>query len=125
MALLSCDVSELCLGKPLLKPFSVSLTIRDALSALKRCGFETYLSLWNCNNKCIGKISTVDVICYLCRGDNLSDPLSALDSPVSVLLRHAPEGLVRHVEPNTRFACLLIFCLFLIIQITSLNPFSF
>ncbi|XXG45223.1 hypothetical protein AAC387_Pa02g0358 [Persea americana] len=103
MALLSCDISELCLGKPLLKPFCVSSTIRDALSALNKTECDTYLSVWNgsSSNKCVGKISTVDIICFLCREDNLCDPLSALESPVSVLLRHAHEGIVRHVDPNT------------------------
>ncbi|KAI7985141.1 putative LRR receptor-like serine/threonine-protein kinase [Camellia lanceoleosa] len=43
----------------------------------------------------------VDVICYLCKDENLSSPSSALKSPVSVLLPKLP-GLVRHVEPSSR-----------------------
>ncbi|KAF5959302.1 hypothetical protein HYC85_000511 [Camellia sinensis] len=43
----------------------------------------------------------VDVICYLCKDENLSSPSSALKSPVSVLLPKLP-GLVRHVEPSCR-----------------------
>ena len=47
----------------------------------------------------------VDVICYLCKDENLSSPSSALKSPVSVLLPKLP-GLVRHVEPSCRYGSL-------------------
>ncbi|KAI7979691.1 hypothetical protein LOK49_Contig274G00005 [Camellia lanceoleosa] len=43
----------------------------------------------------------VDVICYLCKDENLSSPSSAVKSPVSVLLPKLP-GLVRHIEPSSR-----------------------
>ncbi|KAK6157417.1 hypothetical protein DH2020_011665 [Rehmannia glutinosa] len=42
----------------------------------------------------------VDIICYLCRDENLASPGLALKSPVSVLLSKI-EGLVRHVEPSS------------------------
>lgn len=41
----------------------------------------------------------VDIICHLCKEDNVSSPSSALKSPVSVLLSHVP-GVVRHVEAS-------------------------
>ncbi|KAK9152720.1 hypothetical protein Sjap_000200 [Stephania japonica] len=122
---LANEVSDLCIGKPALRSLSVSATIGDALSALKITG-EPYLSVWNCNHStpnpnsssssssssvksdfededcccCVGKVCMVDVVCYLCRDENLEDPASALKSPVSVILSKDP-GLVRHVEPNS------------------------
>ncbi|KAJ9567937.1 hypothetical protein OSB04_003903 [Centaurea solstitialis] len=42
----------------------------------------------------------VDVICYLCKEDNIKSPSSALDCPVSDLLAGAP-AVVTHVEPAT------------------------
>ncbi|XP_058082873.1 CBS domain-containing protein CBSX5-like [Magnolia sinica] len=109
VSLPSNEVSDLCLGKPALKSLSISATVGDALSALKRCS-EICLSVWSCDHRsadkkkigdcrCVGKVCMVDVICYLCREENLTDPASALKSPVSVLLPKAP-GIVRHVEPH-------------------------
>ncbi|KAA8526847.1 hypothetical protein F0562_008924 [Nyssa sinensis] len=42
----------------------------------------------------------VDIICFLCKEENLSSPSSALKTPVSSLLSNVP-GLVRHVEPSS------------------------
>lgn len=44
----------------------------------------------------------VDVICYLCRDENLLAPSSALKAPVSVLVSKV-SGRVRHVEPSSRY----------------------
>lgn len=111
--LLGHEVSDLCLGKPALRYLPVSATVGEALAALKRSG-DAYLSVWSCDhtsktNKsrvddcwCIGKISMVDVVCFFCREDNLSCPSAALQSPVSVLLPKVP-GVVRHLNPNSRF----------------------
>lgn len=106
------EVSDLCLGKPALGSLSISATVGDAISALKRSG-EYYLSIWSCDHsatekadfdacRCVGKVCMVDVVCFLCKEENLSCPSSALKSPVSVLLPEA-SGLVRHVEPHSRF----------------------
>ncbi|GLT75089.1 hypothetical protein SLA2020_468390 [Shorea laevis] len=118
-SLLGNELSDLCLGKPALRSLSVSDTVADALSALKRSG-DTYLSVWSCNHslegantgaaaasaagivddwRCIGKVCLVDVICFLCKEENLSNPGSALQSPLSVLIPKSP-NLVRHLEPN-------------------------
>lgn len=111
VSLLAHEVSDLCLGKPALRSLPVSATVGDALTALKRSG-ENYLSVWNCDHssrttkadfedcRCIGKICMVDVVCFLCRDENLSCPSTALQSPVSVLLPKVP-GLVRHLESHT------------------------
>ncbi|KAF8411167.1 hypothetical protein HHK36_003710 [Tetracentron sinense] len=110
VSLLAYEVSDLCLGKPALRSLPVSATVGDALSALKRSG-ENHLSVWSCDHslkakidfddcRCIGKICMVDVVCYLCREENLSCPSTALKSPVSVLLPKIP-GLVKHVEPHS------------------------
>ncbi|KAF8409288.1 hypothetical protein HHK36_005362 [Tetracentron sinense] len=136
VSLLAYEVSDLCLGKPALRSLSISATVGEALSALKRSG-ENHLSVWSCDHssttandfedcRCIGKLCMVDVVCYLCRSENLLCPLTALKSPVSVLLPKVP-GLVKHVEPHSslrefRIKCsgngddfldLLIFFLFL------------
>ncbi|GAB4831208.1 hypothetical protein Ancab_005218 [Ancistrocladus abbreviatus] len=108
--LLSHDVSDLCLGKPALRSLSISATIGGALSALKRSG-EPWLSVWSCDQsssvgggigscRCVGKVCLVDIVCFLCREENLERPLIALDSPVSVLIQKVPE-LVKHLERNS------------------------
>ncbi|GMP73210.1 hypothetical protein CsSME_00031032 [Camellia sinensis var. sinensis] len=106
--LLAYEVADLCLGKLPLKSLSISATVANALSALKSSS-DTCLSVWTCDHsksaveecRCVGKVCMVDVICYLCKDENLSSPSSALKSPVSVLLPKLL-GLVRHVEPSSR-----------------------
>ncbi|KAJ8761551.1 hypothetical protein K2173_004327 [Erythroxylum novogranatense] len=115
VSLLAHDVSDLCLGKPALRSLSVSATVKDALSSLKRFG-DPFLSVWSCDHpnrssprsktngdvdecRCIGKVSMVDVICFLSREENLKNPTRALQEPVSVLIPKV-HGLVRHLEPH-------------------------
>ncbi|KDP20947.1 hypothetical protein JCGZ_21418 [Jatropha curcas] len=112
VSLLAREVSDLCLGKPALRSLSISATVGDALSALKRSE-DPYLSVWSCDHRrhasrskidvngcrCMGKVCMVDVICFLCKEDNLKNPSSALQEPVSVLLPKVP-GLVRHLDPH-------------------------
>ncbi|GKD43586.1 CBS domain-containing protein CBSX5-like protein [Tanacetum coccineum] len=110
--LLAHEVADLCLGKPPLKSLSISATIRHALTALKSTD-DTHVSIWSCDHhhskqdqsfvnecRCIGKICMVDIICYLCKEENIKNPSLALDCPVSVLLSH-DSNIVRHVEPAT------------------------
>ncbi|GMH30345.1 hypothetical protein Nepgr_032188 [Nepenthes gracilis] len=113
VSLLSREVSDLCIGKPALRWLPLSATVADALSALRRSG-KNWISIWNCDHyagrngdgvsvgdcRCVGKVCLVDVVCFLCREDNLVRPLIALESPVSVLIRKVPE-LVKHLEPNS------------------------
>ncbi|KAI7731694.1 hypothetical protein M8C21_022447 [Ambrosia artemisiifolia] len=107
--LLAHEVADLCLGKPPLKSLPVTATVRHALTALKATD-DTHISVWSCNHhhpisdqsdcRCVGKICMVDIICYLCKDDNITSPSSVLDSPVSVLL--SPDSnVVRHVDPST------------------------
>ncbi|KAF2305153.1 hypothetical protein GH714_002124 [Hevea brasiliensis] len=112
VSLLALEVSDLCLGKPALWSLSVSATVGEALSALRRSS-DPYLSVWSCDHyrnasrskldvnecRCIGKVCMVDVICFLCKEENLKNPGRALGESVSVLLPKVP-GLVRHLEPN-------------------------
>ncbi|PWA76344.1 Cystathionine beta-synthase, core [Artemisia annua] len=110
--LLAHEVADLCLGKPSLKSLSISATIRHALTALKSTD-DTHISIWSCDHhhskldqsfvnecRCLGKICMVDVICYLCKEENIKNPALALDCPVSVMLSH-DTNVVRHVEPAT------------------------
>ncbi|OMP04670.1 Cystathionine beta-synthase, core [Corchorus olitorius] len=90
--LLSHELSDLCLGKPALRSLSVTSTIADAIEVLKTSD-ENFVSVWSC------KVCMVDVICYLCKDENLVSPSLALKKPVSVLLPKIP-GLVIHVEPS-------------------------
>ncbi|KGN64667.1 CBS domain-containing protein CBSX5 [Cucumis sativus] len=109
-SLLACEVSDLCLGKPALRSISISATLADALSILTKID-EGYISVWSCGDhssskadsdlhcRCVGKVCMVDIICFLCRQENLLQPAIGLQSPISVLI---PEGfeLVRHLEPH-------------------------
>ncbi|CAK7350617.1 unnamed protein product [Dovyalis caffra] len=116
VSILSHEVSDLCLGKPALNSLSVSATVGNALSALKRFD-DLFLSVWSCNQhqhcnsprsinsdfaecKCVGKVCLVDVICFLSKEENLKNPGKALQEPVSVLLSSKVPGLVRHLEPH-------------------------
>lgn len=112
VSLLTRDVSDLCLGKPAIRSISISATVADALSVLTRID-EGYISVWSCGDhsskadselrcRCVGKLCMVDIICFLCRQENLLQPALALRSLISVLI---PEGLglVRHLEPHARF----------------------
>ncbi|KAL5841677.1 hypothetical protein ACOSQ3_012280 [Xanthoceras sorbifolium] len=121
--LLGHEISELCIGKPALRSLSVSSAVADALSVLKRSD-ESYLSVWSCEHswrkakaaaaaaatnggeinvedscKCVGKICMVDIICFLSKKENLLNPGTALQSPVSVLISKG-SGIVKHLEPN-------------------------
>ncbi|CAK8530517.1 unnamed protein product [Lathyrus sativus] len=116
------EVSDLCLGKPSLRSISITDTVADAVNAIKKLG-HSYLSVWNCHHsitdkkpktpignqgeadlhcKCIGTVCMVDVICFLCKPENLSSPSTALQSPVSVLFDGDNSSLVRHLQPNAR-----------------------
>uniref|UniRef100_M1AZ00 CBS domain-containing protein n=1 Tax=Solanum tuberosum TaxID=4113 RepID=M1AZ00_SOLTU len=119
---LNRDVSDLCLGKPALRSIPENATVAEALMLLKRSG-ETHVSVWNCDHSssflekakaddddgchCVGKISMVDVICFLSKQENLIDSSKAFEVPISKLL---PKGdsIVRHLDPNSRFV--LLFC---------------
>ncbi|KAL5802810.1 hypothetical protein ACOSQ4_031115 [Xanthoceras sorbifolium] len=116
-SLLAHEVSDLCLGKPALRSLSTSATVADALFALKSSG-ENFISVWSCSHwangvdgdacddddaavcDCVGKICMVDVICYLCKEENLLSPSEALKASVSLILPQIP-GLVMHVQPST------------------------
>ncbi|XP_022717051.1 CBS domain-containing protein CBSX5-like [Durio zibethinus] len=135
VGLLSHELSDLCLGKPALRSLSISSTIAEALEVLKTSD-DNFVSVWSCDHKsktslgfesaagfsddygddddecrCVGKVCMVDVICYLCKDENLVSPSVALKEPVSVLLPKIP-GLVMHVEPS----CSLLEAIDLILQ---------
>nr|XP_043622920.1 CBS domain-containing protein CBSX5-like [Erigeron canadensis] len=114
--LLAYEVSDLCLGKPALTSLPISASIHHALNALKSSN-DTHISIWNCDHnqsdttnddqqlidecRCVGKICMADIICYLCKDDNISFPSTALKSPVSVLMSHVNvPSVVKHVEPS-------------------------
>lgn len=119
VSLLAHEVSDLCLGKPALKPLPLSATVADALAALKTSD-DYFISVWNCSDhsvaarigfaeenedpgcRCVGKLCMVDIICYLCREENLLSPSAALKAPVSAILPKV-SGLVRHLEPSSRY----------------------
>lgn len=121
VSLLAHVVSDLCLGKPALRSLTVSATVADALAALKKSD-ENFISVWDCVHhsakagfgddhgsggvgdecRCVGKLCMVDVICYLCKDENLLSPSAALKAPVSSVLPKIP-GLVMHVEPSSRY----------------------
>ncbi|GAA0163522.1 kinase modulator [Lithospermum erythrorhizon] len=105
-------ISELCLGKPVINSTVTSRTsIKEVLTLLKGSGYSiSHVSVWSCvacdddhhdfPHSCVAKISMADVICYLCKKENLSNPLEALEAPVSTLLPQV-NGIVSHLEPNS------------------------
>ncbi|KAK4347135.1 hypothetical protein RND71_033474 [Anisodus tanguticus] len=116
VSFLNREVSDLCLGKPALKPIPAEATVSEALTVLKKSG-ETHVSVWSCDHtarkvleegggggdcvcRCVGKICMVDVILFLCKDENLVDPSKALETPVAQIL---PKGnsIVRHLDPNS------------------------
>lgn len=120
VSLFSHDVSDLCLGKPALRPLSLSATVADALLALK-FSQDYFVSVWDCRFakngcdgaaaagagdfeccRCVGKLCMVDVICYLCRDENLLSPSAALRASVSEILPQI-SGIVMHLEPSARY----------------------
>ncbi|KAK9056309.1 hypothetical protein SSX86_027399 [Deinandra increscens subsp. villosa] len=115
ISIFATEISDLCLGKPPLRPLPTTATVADALIALKKSG-EIYVSVWSCDRsnsvadcnhddaagccRCIGKICMVDVIVHLCKEQNLSNPLDALQSGVLDLLPKV-RGQIRHLQPNS------------------------
>ncbi|KAK4759753.1 hypothetical protein SAY87_022884 [Trapa incisa] len=106
--LLANEVSDLCLGKPPLRCLSVSATVAEAVAALRRSG-DGCVSIWSCDHssndavcRCVGKVSLVDICCFLCREENLPSPSTVLQSPVEAVIPKVP-GLVRHLEPQSSF----------------------
>ncbi|TMW85156.1 hypothetical protein EJD97_023661 [Solanum chilense] len=99
------EVADLCLGKPPLRSLCVSATIGEALISLKSCE-ENCISVWDCDHFknvdciCVGKICMVDIICFLCKKENVNSPSLALKTPVTALLPK-DSVLVRHVQPST------------------------
>lgn len=82
---LAYQVADLCLGKPPLRSLSASATLANALAALKSSD-DNFISLWSCCAeccKCIGKLCMVDIICFLCKDENLASPALAFNSPVT------------------------------------------
>ncbi|KAJ4907581.1 CBS domain-containing protein [Raphanus sativus] len=111
LALLSHEVSDLCIGKPPLRCLSaVTATVADVISALKSSD-EPFLSVWSCDHdetnddinkcecECVGKICMADVICYLTESDNKALSLSSVS--VSVLLPKS-RSIVVHVQSSCK-----------------------
>ncbi|KAE8689496.1 hypothetical protein F3Y22_tig00110936pilonHSYRG00003 [Hibiscus syriacus] len=113
------QVSDLCLGKLPLRSLSISATVAEALAAFKRSG-NNCVSVWSCKHgqlsedstaaekvdaagldecRCVGKVCMVDIICFLCKEENLSNPGTVLQAPVSVFIRKTGD-VVRHLNPN-------------------------
>ncbi|XP_019175474.1 PREDICTED: CBS domain-containing protein CBSX5-like isoform X2 [Ipomoea nil] len=113
VSFLSRDVSDLCLGKPALRPVKADTSVAEAVAELKRSG-ESHVSVWSgCSDhstkaleeghnnwRCIGKISMVDVIVFLCKEENSRNLSKALQSPVSQILPSRTD-IVRHLNPNS------------------------
>lgn len=110
VSFLNREVSDLCLGKPALRPIiPATATLAEAIAVLKRTG-ETHVSVWmvleeddySVECHCIGKVSMVDVICYLCKQESLIDSSKVLEIPVLKILAKG-DSIVKHLEPDSRF----------------------
>ncbi|GFY80787.1 hypothetical protein Acr_01g0005960 [Actinidia rufa] len=95
--LLSYKIADLCLGKPPLRPLSASATVGDAVTALKASDDDCHVSIWSRDPLldgpendssgeylCVGKVCMADVICHLCKAENLSRLRRRLSSPPSL-----------------------------------------
>lgn len=103
-SLLCRHVSELCIGKPPVRPLPATATIGDALRALKRTA-EPCLSVWATDGKsCVGKVCMAEVICYLCSDENIAAPAAALKAPLSALLPPPRSSAVAVVQPYYTYA---------------------
>ncbi|XP_009804277.2 CBS domain-containing protein CBSX5-like [Nicotiana sylvestris] len=108
VSFLNREVSDLCLGKPALRPIiPATATLAEAIAVLKRTG-ETHVSVWmvleeddySVECHCIGKVSMVDVICYLCKQESLIDSSKVLEIPVLKILAKG-DSIVKHLEPDS------------------------
>ncbi|XP_074303374.1 CBS domain-containing protein CBSX5-like [Silene latifolia] len=103
--LLTYEISDLCLGKPPLRPLPSDATVADALSFLRRRDSDdVFVSVWSVSDDsphCVGRISVVDVLCFLCKEENLNHPSVALHSPISVLLNKDSPNAVKQLDPNS------------------------
>ncbi|KAK4752877.1 hypothetical protein SAY87_021675 [Trapa incisa] len=114
LGLFSRRVSDLCLGKPALRALPASSSLREAILALRTAG-EPHLSVWSCDHRidsikpqsdasscrCVGKVCMVDIICYLCREENLQRPGDAHNTPLKDILAKSSSSIVRHIEPSS------------------------
>lgn len=121
-SLLAAAVSDLCIGKPAIPSLPASTSLLDVLPALKSSPSYS-LAICTCSpddhhhspshpphhaaaagGSCdfLGRLSMVDVLCFLCRAENLPNPASALDSPVSAALPVAGRSLLRRVDRRSR-----------------------
>lgn len=121
-SLLAAAVSDLCIGKPAISSLPASTSLLDVLPALKSSPSASF-AVCSCSTNdhhhssshpplhavaaggsCdfLGRLSMVDVVCFLCRAENLPNPASALESPVSAALPAAGRSLLRRVDPRSR-----------------------
>ena len=119
VGIVASGISDLCIGKPRIHSVPPSVTIRQAVLLLKRCE-RNYLTVWSdrctpegaaCRYLC--KVSMADVVCYLCAEENLTAPLAALDSPVSVLVKDS-SALIMRVERHCRLTLGFVSYMFLL-----------
>lgn len=120
---LSHDAADLALGKPALPWLASSSTVHDAILALKLfLPHDPEISVWDCSHPipesashvlplhhrllpqnhchCVGKISMLQIICFLASLDSLSNPSQALATPLSALLAQPSARTVRHVDSD-------------------------
>jgi hypothetical protein len=110
VSLLSHEVSDLCIGKPPVRSLPLTASVGAALAALKRSP-ESDLCILAADKSVSEKraVGVADVICYLCSSeDNLFDPASALNKPISdLLLQKKPTGAggatIRQIEASARW----------------------
>lgn len=110
-------VGDIAIGKPKMKEFFISASMRDALKALKLANREE-IAVWrmarrhtlredggenleDIQHRFVGILSLMDVVTYLASPEGVKDLEWAMESPVSDIVCPNP-GLVQHVTPATR-----------------------
>ncbi|EFJ12895.1 hypothetical protein SELMODRAFT_268522 [Selaginella moellendorffii] len=109
--------ADLALGKPGIYGLPITSTVGDALCMLRDLGLaeitvwdcasdqrcEARIRKWECREcQCVGKVNSLDILCYYAAQDKVHSIEAAAKDPVSVLLTPAKRSQIRHVDLHAR-----------------------
>ncbi|CAK9858300.1 unnamed protein product [Sphagnum jensenii] len=123
----SRQVGDLALGKPAVRRLPITATVGEALKFLKKT-HGPHLGLWvqqqsqsttvrnNVHREqenflvdpnpgswqCVGRVSMIEIICFLARDESLLDLAAALKAPLSVFVSPTSSAAIHHVDSRTK-----------------------
>lgn len=123
----SRQVGDLALGKPAVRRLPITATVGEALKFLKKT-HGPHLGLWvqqqsqsttvrnNLHREqenflvdpnpvswqCVGRVSMIEIICFLARDESLLDLAAALKAPLSVFVSPTSSSAIHHVDSRTK-----------------------